>query len=146
MVHFLTSTFVGDGHFERYADDSHEVLSRHQRAQDGTDTQSFPFPLVDELKKGKGELTPCTEPGRSRAGVSEILMASFMAASRPFPPSPLRADHGATKSHLVQIGLLQSQGQAVVVHHRGSSHVQRSGAPHRRGSYDTKHFILLCFP
>lgn len=29
--------------------------------------------------------------GRSRAGSSEILMASFMAASRPWPPSPLRA-------------------------------------------------------
>lgn len=37
------------------------------------------------------EQTPCTEPGRSKAGVSEILMASFMAASKPFPPSPRRA-------------------------------------------------------
>lgn len=37
------------------------------------------------------ELTPCTEPGRSSAGVSEILRASFMAASRPFPPSPRSA-------------------------------------------------------
>lgn len=37
------------------------------------------------------QLTPCTEPGRSKAGVSEILMASLMAASKPFPPSPLRA-------------------------------------------------------
>lgn len=37
------------------------------------------------------EQTPCTDPGRSRAGVSEILMASFMAASSPFPPSPRRA-------------------------------------------------------
>lgn len=37
------------------------------------------------------EQTPWTEPGRSRAGVSEILMASFMAASNPFPPSPRSA-------------------------------------------------------
>lgn len=33
-------------------------------------------------------LTPL---GRSRAGSSEILMASFMAASKPWPPSPLSA-------------------------------------------------------
>lgn len=52
----LTSTFVGDGHFERYADNSHKVFSGHQRAQDGTNTQSFTFPLADELKKRKGEV------------------------------------------------------------------------------------------
>lgn len=45
----LASTFVSNGHFERYANDSHEVLSRHQRAQDSTNAQSFAFPFVDEL-------------------------------------------------------------------------------------------------
>ncbi len=53
-VNILTGTFVGDGHFERYADNSHKVFSRHQRAQDGANTQSFTFPFVDELKKRKG--------------------------------------------------------------------------------------------
>lgn len=48
---WLVSTFVDDGHFERYADDSYKVFSGHQRAQDSTNTQSFTFPLVDELKK-----------------------------------------------------------------------------------------------
>lgn len=46
-------TFVHDGHFERYADDPHQVFSGHQRAQDGPDAQSFTFSLVDELMKGK---------------------------------------------------------------------------------------------
>lgn len=36
-------------------------------------------------------VTPSGVLGRSRAGSSEILMASFMAASRPWPPSPLKA-------------------------------------------------------
>lgn len=47
----LTSTFVDDGHFEWYADNSHQVLGRHQRAQNGANTQSFAFPLVDELEE-----------------------------------------------------------------------------------------------
>lgn len=46
----LVVTFVDDGHFEGYADDSYKVFSGHQRAQDSTNTQSFTFPLVDELK------------------------------------------------------------------------------------------------
>lgn len=48
------NTFVDDGHFEWYADNSHKVLSGHQRSQDGANTQGFTFPLVDELEKGKG--------------------------------------------------------------------------------------------
>lgn len=56
MTTLPTSTFVGDGHFERYANDSHKVFSGHQRAQDGTNTQSFTFPLVDELKKRESEV------------------------------------------------------------------------------------------
>lgn len=57
MLHgvLLTSTFVNDGHFERYADDSHQVFSGHQRAQDGTNAQSFAFSLVDELMEKKFE-------------------------------------------------------------------------------------------
>lgn len=47
----LVGTFVDDGHFERYADDSYKVFSGHQRAQDSTNTQSFTFSLVDELKR-----------------------------------------------------------------------------------------------
>lgn len=46
----MTGTFVFDGHFEGYANNPHKVLSGHQRAQDGTNTQSFTFALVDELK------------------------------------------------------------------------------------------------
>lgn len=49
--YWLVGTFVDDGHFERYADDSYEVLRGHQRAQDSANTQSFTFPLVDELRK-----------------------------------------------------------------------------------------------
>lgn len=49
----LTDTFVDDGHFERYADNSYKVLGGHQRAQDGADTQSLTFPLVNELKRTK---------------------------------------------------------------------------------------------
>lgn len=51
--HIVTNTFVADRHFEWYTDDSHKVLNRHQRAQYGTNTQSFAFPLVDELKRRK---------------------------------------------------------------------------------------------
>lgn len=36
-------------------------------------------------------VTPSGVLGRSRAGSSEILMASFMVAIRPWPPSPLKA-------------------------------------------------------
>lgn len=55
MIVNRTRTFVGDGHFERYADNSHQVFSWYQRAQDGANTQSLTFPLVDELKKTKGK-------------------------------------------------------------------------------------------
>lgn len=46
-----SSTFVDDRHFEGYADDAHQVFSGHKGAQDGTDSQGFPFTLVDQLKE-----------------------------------------------------------------------------------------------
>lgn len=43
-------TFIDQGHFERDADDAHQVLGGNERAQDGTDPQSFAFTLIDELR------------------------------------------------------------------------------------------------
>lgn len=45
-------TFINHGHFWRDADDSHEVDSRNQRAQDGPNSERFPFTCVDELEEG----------------------------------------------------------------------------------------------
>lgn len=48
----IRRTFINHGHFWRDADDSHEVDSRNQRAQDGANSERFPFPCVDELEEG----------------------------------------------------------------------------------------------
>lgn len=43
-------TFVNHRHFQRDADDAHQICSGNQRAQDGSDTQCFTFTRIDQLK------------------------------------------------------------------------------------------------
>lgn len=57
---------------------SHRLFN-HNKIMLGTGVDSYPV------------VTPSGVLGRSRAGSSEILMASLMVASRPWPPSPLKA-------------------------------------------------------
>lgn len=42
-------TFIYDRHFEGDADDAHQVCSRNQRAEDGSDTQRLTFTRIDQL-------------------------------------------------------------------------------------------------
>lgn len=57
-------------------------------------------------------------------------------------------DNAEAEHYLVQVGFFQCQSQAVVVHHRGSSHIKRGGSPHGWWSYNAKPttvILLLCF-
>lgn len=48
-------TFINYGHFEGDADDSHQVWSGDQWAQDGSDTQRLTFTCIDQLWKKEQE-------------------------------------------------------------------------------------------
>lgn len=76
-------TFVGDGHFERYANNSHKVFSRHQRTQDGTNTQSFTFTLVNELEERKGEVKTWKMEKNTKNAVIFIQLTCISGAQRP---------------------------------------------------------------
>ena len=81
-----TRTFVDDRHFEWYADNSHEVLCWHQRAQDCTDTQSFTFPLVDELGKRstrENEKKLCNIKQIQKHEISEKYIHAFLGRNVP---------------------------------------------------------------